>query len=619
VNIYGFIVGIDRYDQDPDWDTAGPCAGAIAIAQWLLDIKTPPENIFVFLRTKDQTLDPRIRDLKKSKVVVTEDATHEVLNRFWRKDLPAGKPADSRLLVYWSGHGYASSDDTRVLIAPDFTADALNDHVFNATAFLVHLRSERYARFTQQIFLADVCGSRTDIRLELNRNVPDKVVDGILQTTYFATPAGDYATVDTVGVFTAATLSVLKPLGTWPDYEKFADAMHLGFKDEKQPAYRIAGRDAREDFGELAVGKAPTSKGSGIADTVYTMLAKPRLSDAAFRPHYVRTVNDLGMPELFKAQGLHDMVGELARTGTLASVDRATPGLIQFLARVRAEPELTADIDTWLKANAGDQGYVLENIRQKLEEESGVKVLVVDVITKRGRLTGYELSLRTNDLKPLAGQTRKREETDFEKLCPSIVEDMHQLDIGESDLEIHVFVDAPLFGREFHSLKLGADTLGERYVVILRCRERAYTQNPRYRKDWREYVDALRPMKPNTVRCLPVPSAPDLLPAEKGICYTSFVVAPGEDSHEKLLMLRTLLQLGVPYLLWLHRLPSPDAIERMNKRLGEMLAQLNTLDEFPRTFTKQRLQGNALARDATLLWDDPVFNPFHSNKGVTLK
>ena len=33
----------------PDWDIAGPCANALAVAEWCLAAKVPPLNIFLFL------------------------------------------------------------------------------------------------------------------------------------------------------------------------------------------------------------------------------------------------------------------------------------------------------------------------------------------------------------------------------------------------------------------------------------------------------------------------------------------------------------------------------------------------------------------------------------------
>ena len=47
-DVFGFLVGIERYDQS-GWNLDGPCANAIASAKWLLFIRVPASNIYLFL------------------------------------------------------------------------------------------------------------------------------------------------------------------------------------------------------------------------------------------------------------------------------------------------------------------------------------------------------------------------------------------------------------------------------------------------------------------------------------------------------------------------------------------------------------------------------------------
>ena len=48
-NVYAFIVGIETYDQ-PQWNVPGPCANALAVAEWCVHVKVPPKNIFCVLQ-----------------------------------------------------------------------------------------------------------------------------------------------------------------------------------------------------------------------------------------------------------------------------------------------------------------------------------------------------------------------------------------------------------------------------------------------------------------------------------------------------------------------------------------------------------------------------------------
>jgi hypothetical protein len=105
-----------------------------------------------------------------------------------------------------------------------------------------------------------------------------------------------------------------------------------------------------------------------------------------------------------------------------------------------------------------------------------------------------------------------------------------------------------------------------------------------------------------------------LLPTYEGLCYTKFLVQSGVSdgcqSPEKEVLTR-LLRSGVPYIYWLHELPEPTAtFTQIEVQFGNWLPRADTLDEFPILFREQRSSGNGFAGYATLLWDDPQFNPF---------
>ena len=113
-NVYAFIVGIEKYNQ-PVWDIAGPCANALAIAQWCLLVNIPPQNVFVFLDPKE-AMDASLAELRANHVMVEFSGKLEAIDTFLRTRLSKGRPANSRLLFYWSGHGFVESDGTRIFI-----------------------------------------------------------------------------------------------------------------------------------------------------------------------------------------------------------------------------------------------------------------------------------------------------------------------------------------------------------------------------------------------------------------------------------------------------------------------------------------------------------------------
>jgi hypothetical protein len=159
-------------------------------------------------------------------------------------------------------------------------------------------------------------------------------------------------------------------------------------------------------------------------------------------------------------------------------------------------------------------------------------------------------------------------------------------------------------------------TLGEQHVVLLRERERGRFAPAFTRGAWQQYAEALRCAEPNQWKLIPIHATKDAggdMPNEKGFCYATFVLGPPNSaqagsSHEKQL-LRNLMKLGIPFVYWLHSIPPGGDPAVIEKTCKDWLQQLKTLDEFPGAFTLHRI-GSAYARQASLLWDDPQFNPF---------
>src|SRR5262249_47252019 len=155
------------------------------------------------------------------------------------KELHQNVPAKSRLLVFWSGHGFTSGKRRRIFFCNDYDED-LPGRVFNGTNFLNNLLTAKYASFSDQIFLADVCGTYSDIKVD--DNVEELGLGERSQLAYFATPEGDYAMGDDGrGVFTSTVIEVLGHLGDWPAQQDFIRELDKAFAQGGTKPFRISG------------------------------------------------------------------------------------------------------------------------------------------------------------------------------------------------------------------------------------------------------------------------------------------------------------------------------------------------------------------------------------------
>src|ERR1019366_406032 len=276
---YAFIVGIEEYDQ-PDWSLSGPCSNAVAMVEWLLSIDAIPQNLFVFL----DPLDGEIARFTRDGVKVVSSASWTAIDTFWRETLPADRPPASRLLVFWSGHGFTNTDGSRVFVCRDYTANSLRSRVFDASNFLRHLRSTKYQCFTEQVFLADACGIYTGSDFGVGRDRPNDQIT-TKQIAFFATPEGTYARGDEDrGVFTNTVLTVLRQKKGWPDdHEIFADALDEALRNSDQQPFRVEVNTERRSYDFIA--------GSGRMAGPALVLERP-----AQRKHEIRSELDLLIP-----------------------------------------------------------------------------------------------------------------------------------------------------------------------------------------------------------------------------------------------------------------------------------------------------------------------------------
>jgi hypothetical protein len=637
MSTYAFIVGIEKYDQ-PKWDTAGPCRNALNVADWLLEIvepgggRVPPENVFLFLDPMSREYDSRIEALKGQGVHITASGALYGIDTFWREKLWQERPAGSRLLVFWSGHGFTENSGTRIFPCRDYTIDNLRNRVFNATIFLRYLSSSKYNAFGEQIFLADACSNYTGLRFTPDREEPPDQENPARQVGFFATAEGEYARdEDGQGVFTKTVLEVLRAAPGWPMYDEFPGRVLKALDAAGQTPFQIFALKEKQPIADRVVGTVPKERGGEVFQSLMKTLSPIRVSQTVYRPHYVRTVNGLGMPEMNKAQGLVGMIEELTRLGGNAA-SQISSGLLEFLVRLSRVPELKEPVGKWISARPEDLGNMRADIDEELDQENGVKILLVEVSNdERGDVSEFEASLREQDLIEFPGAGLIYRQVDgWQSFCAEFAKAIAELrsDPLTADFEVHFIVDPPLFDRPFHLIptKCGGN-LGEECIVVLRHRDRARRATSVVRKAWQAYADALRQQQPSAMQLIPIPAAAGpggILPDGEGLCYTRFVlldpgVGGGTANTAAKDTVKKVLRLGVPYLYWLNRPPTqPDCWVQLEGDVKSWLNGLLRLDDFPRVFWRQRVKGNEFATLATLLWDDPQFNPF-VRKGITSK
>src|SRR5829696_7990636 len=116
---YAFNVGIERYAEQ-SLRVPGPCANAVAVARWLLEIEPHAgKNIHLFLDPFDPPVrpgnpPPGIDDLFAAGVRFHGSATWSDISSFWKTELATDRPPGSRLLVFWSGHGCTGPQQRRL-------------------------------------------------------------------------------------------------------------------------------------------------------------------------------------------------------------------------------------------------------------------------------------------------------------------------------------------------------------------------------------------------------------------------------------------------------------------------------------------------------------------------
>lgn len=627
---YALLVGIDRYDQ-PQWTIDGPCRNALDVADWLTDPDTGMDaaDITMFLATATDALEPRITALTDHGVTVYRDATEPTIDTYCRTQLQAGREPKSTLLVFWSGHGATNAAQDRMFFCRDYRSENLDDRVVNGMNLLNRLRGSAYSSFARQVFLADVCGVYSSVPVpdgSDKRLLPDLVE----QLSYFATPEGEYARTEFgSGEFTTSILGVLRGFANWhTDLRGLNAALTNALESFRGPPFRVNSLSPFGQDKERVFGARAPDKGNELFHSAMLLLDPLDIPEVSLARQYQATVDDLGEPGLYVAQGLEGMVHELSKM--------VRPyGLIQFVMRLGQRDAIDQSdelkdtrqqaVDTWL--NDSDHPNTVSDLRKKLNVESQRRILCIEVDHDKstGVINSYLPYLLRNDYVFVPGRTCEKVLVEgwdeLESSLQGFFKEFLDIDDSLCNVDVHFLADPPLFDHPFHQIKAtpGGDPIGEQAVVLVRYRTRLHSSNQTIKELWEACARTVRGVTAKELHWVRIGPEDDVLPENVTPCYAGFALPTGYNARacelEKRLV-RRILKLGAPYLYLPHTAPQAGDWESVKQELNAWLCEVTSLDLVPYSVLKRRMRGNPHAGTATILWDDPLLNPFTTTAGV---
>jgi hypothetical protein len=624
---YALLVGVERYDQ-PDWPPLeGPCKNALDVADWLLDAGTDPANITMFLALASTALEPRIAALERRGVIVERDAAERDIDDYCRSRLQVGRDPHSTLLVYWSGHGVTNLNQQRIFFCRDYRADIRNNRVVNCTDLLTRLHGETFACFPRQVLLADVCGVYSTVPVP--QGVEPAVMPRADQSVFFATPEGDYATsVYGSGEFTTFIVGVLRGLVDWhTDLDGLEQAVTAAVPRHRGRPFLLSTRSRRGALDGLRVGAHTPDDGSDPSQSVMELLVPLKIPPAELTPLYLATVAALGEPALEDALGLAGIVKELSSL-------RSLYGLYQLLARLaRRDAVNEADdrkdareqaIKAWL--DAAPRQDVVSKARADVDLELRQRILCIEVHLDEtaGVINAYTPHLaRHNYVLDPSWTPGKVAVRGWDGLEASLHELFEPFMVrgSLSNVDVQFVVDPPLIDHPFHKLTVKPDgeTIGDQTIVLVRERARVRGFDWKARKRWQACAEAVRTRPIEEVRWVKIRSDVEEFPAELALCFARFPLPQRTDARDCPAGKKTitrLLKRGAPYLYLPQSELEEADWEHVERELASWLGQAKSLDGVPNHVLNRRMDGSKYAREAVIVWDDPLLNPFPPAEGI---
>jgi hypothetical protein len=405
----------------------------------------------------------------------------------------------------------------------------------------------------------------------------------------------------------------------WPEQEEFLKHLDLVARGWEQRPFRISWRGTDQQVNELRAGRHQGNR-NAYAISILSLLSSYPIAGEALRRPYVLTVANLGNSSLTGVHSLAGMIDELANLQD-DNLGGASFGLVQFLTRLASNPSLSQErmlaIGQWINANSVEQ--IRAEVQAVLEAERQSQLLLLRIDHDAvGNVTGFQAFLRYPDFSPVRGfKAEFCKVNNWSDLSTAIRQliDERLGDDAKRDLKIHFLVDPPLFDLPFHKLELNTgELLGEQHVCVVHYRTRALKSRTSQIVRWREWLKQLDDAEIEKAPLLEISMKNDALPGDKGICYASFAVGPQAKGMAEKEKLARILSLGAPYLCW--SLAGGDLSSELPQTLGGLFCQAIRFTRVPDVLLSERIRNCPIAGQLTLLWDDPLFDPFSMTAGV---
>ncbi len=567
MSCHALIVGVGAYSIS-DFDLDTPVSNAILMAETACALQLPPKNIHVVLSGAQEADKDALSKLGVN--LVESQATCHGVNDVIVNQLAVLNP--SELLVFWSGHGILHDDGQRYFLCSDYTP-IFNERLFSMRVFRDYLNSTLLGSVETCWFLADVCGSRTDLPVGPPGTVPINQLRNAPNSLYaFATPelaaarsAGGY------GVFTALLSDVLTSLKYLPPPKKLVGQIEAKAKDGQPFHFDFDRQEGDQEFrGDRRVLGTPASSGQPrYFDELYINLCKAKLPLSAAEAAYRATYSALGNRNLaLRPSGLKEMLSELARTGT--DPDRPALWLGVFVAVLKEklsgnEAVSRNVLQAWETAEI--VGDLAELVRRKSRQIllDAAKLLVVEVETRSAdHLVEARTTLREEDfracLEPRTLFAHGVPVATWDDVFDRLVDEIdHLLDADILNFSIHVVLGHGLEAIDLHKRTwLDTETemtapLGQEFGVILHYLPR-HLRKPtrRWRGDrrsiWMRHCDPLLGEAGATAaEWVNVTHAEQARSANTlALCHVG--IPPGASEYAD--VTRALLDQGAPCIYW---------------------------------------------------------------------
>jgi hypothetical protein len=610
-DIVAVVVGIEQYAY-PGWNVEAPYRNALEVVRKLLRMGVDGKNIGLFInrdRARNGQDDLGLAALKaEEKIEVFEPTKANILDHLAR--MPIGRSPNSKLFLYWCGHGYSNQENHRILVCEDFGKGAFNDRVLNATSrFRNFGSSDNYSCFSEQIFLADVCAKYTDdIELDQVRAGGQMIAR---QVALFATQNGGYST----GGFSDVAVNWLNGQEKWPALEGVLKELVPQFEHADVKPFLLDAFDSSKEIQGVRFGKLARTGWLPRVHELFRQLSMTSFNNDELRKQYRATATNLKLQPIPGRVDLFQAISHLADLVDAEFSEGLTHGMLQFAVRLSREHRGKA-LESWLTKLPPNFNQALSSIDEILKEEEADQILIVEVDAGLDeQLNKVSAFMCSRSGKLLSFGPFSKRVRDWNDICLAVNAALDELEHNQKAQvsEIQFVIQALFFHFEFHRIRRGRNDLGEIYVVVVREKTRAYKRliSP----DWRRFKDAVEHCGPAQVKTIEVPAditkLAGLFDSGEGICYAGFICGPSEYNQDQRDLLHRLILRGVAYAFWLQRTPggAQDWKTELRKFLVDRLRDCAPA-EFPQEMLRRRALSDPYAIDGTILWDDPDFKPF---------